>query len=326
MSRRLPAEEGPRQVAPIAQRGRRRYGQRVTERGPLDELFPGARAKREPLPEAPVHPRVLEVRDAPDVASFVIVVWPGAEDGPELRTLLARVVEATLLAELSRAPSDLHEDGARRVGSLRLVAYAPIDPAAVARYGLVPATADESWQEALAHVRGEASAAGREPPETEPALFQASFTEPPKELAALERGLRSVGDEAMFGATPGALARQVGSSLSVDPVDIDALGAALVPDVRDRMRWIEPMLFQALCDAAGVHAARALGLPVQWAISEPDEEGMAPPPLLRARGSAGDVHVPVGLELLRWCVMPLREGESVPPLSAWCRDRFAGGS
>ena len=86
------------------------------------------------------------------------------------------------------------------------------------------------------------------------------------------------------------------------------------------------MLFQALCDAAGVHAARGLGLPVQWAISEPDEDGMAPPPLLRTRGSAGDVHVPVGLELLRWCVMPLREGESVPPLSAWCRDRFAGGS
>ncbi len=310
---------------PIAPPRRRRYGQRVTERGPLDELFPGARAKREALPEAPVHPRVLEVRDAPDVASFVIVVWPGAEDGPELRGLLARVVEATLLAELSRAPSDLHEDGPRRVGSLRLVAYAPIDPAALARYGLLPVAADESWREALAHVRGEASAAGRKAPEDEPALFQAVFTEPAEGLSELERGLRAVGDEAMFGATPGALARQVSSALGVDPVDLDGLGAALVPDVRDRVRWVEPMLFQALCDAAGVHAARGLGVPVQWAVSEPDDEGLAPPPLLRTRGSAGDVHVPVGLELLRWCVMPLREGESVPPLSAWCRDRFVGG-
>jgi hypothetical protein len=298
----------------------------VTERGPLDELFPGARAKREALPEAPVHPRVLEVRDAPEVASFVVVIWPGAEDGPELRALLGRVVEATLLAELSRAPGDLHGDGERRVGSLRLVSYAPVDAAAVARYGLGPTTVDESWREALSHVRGEASAVGREPPENEPALFQAVFTEPAEALAQLERGLRSVGDEAMFGAMPGGLARQVGAALGVDPVDLDGLSAALVPDVRERVRWIEPMLFQALCDAAGVHAARGLGLPVQWAISEPDEDGMAPPPLLRTRGAAGDVHVPVGLELLRWCVMPLREGESVPPLSAWCRDRFAGGA
>ena len=312
-------------TAPIAPARPRRYGQRVTERGPLDELFPGARAKREPLPDAPVHPRVLEVRDAPDVASFVVVVWPDAQDGPELRTRLAQVVEATLLAELSRAPSDLHGDGARRVGSLRLVSYAPIDPAAVARFGLQPVQADDSWQEALAHVRGEASAAGREPPENEPALFQAIFVEPSEALADLERALRSVGDEAIFGVTPGALARQVAKALGVDAVDLDGLGRALVPDALERMRWVEPMLFQALCDGAGVHAARALKLPVQWAVSEPDEDGMAPPPLLRTRSTAGDVHVPVGLELLRWCVMPLREGESVPPLSAWCKDRFAGG-
>lgn len=310
----------------IAPPRRRRYGQRVTERGPLDELFPGARAQRETLPEAPVHPRVLEVRDAPDVASFVVVVWPDAEDGPALRQLLGRVLEATLLAELSRAPSDLHGDGARRVGSIRLVSYAPIDPAAVARYGLVPADADESWREPLAHVRGEASAAGREPPENEPLLFQAIFLEPNERLVDIERALRAVGDEAMFGVTPGALARQVATLLEIDPADIVAMGDALVPDVRERVRWVEPMLFQALCDAAGVHAARALKLPVQWAVSEPDDQGMAPPPLLRTRSTAGDIHVPVGMELLRWCVMPLREGESVPSLDEWCRDRFGGGA
>lgn len=297
----------------------------MTERGPLDELFPGVRAQRDALPESPVHPRVLEVRDAPDVASFLIVVWPDAEDGPALRQLLARVIEATLLAELSRAPSDLHGDGARRVGSLRLVSYAPIDTAALARYGLARATADESWREPLAHVRGEASAAGREPPETEPQLFHASFTEPSERLAEIERGLRAVGDEAMFGVSPGALARQVGTLLEVDPADLVAMGTALVPDVREQVRWVEPMLFQALCDAAGVHAARVLKLPVQWAVSEPDDEGLAPPPLLRTRTTAGDVHVPVGMELLRWCVMPLREGESVPSLDEWCRDRFGGG-
>jgi len=308
----------------IAPPRRRRYGQRVTERGPLDELFPGARAQREALPEVPVHPRVLEVRDAPEVASFVVVVWPDAEDGAELQQLLARVIEATLLAELSRAPSDLHADGDRRVGSLRLVSFAPIDPAALARFGLAPCEADESWREALAHVRGEASAAGREPPENEPLLFRAAFTEPTEQLAQIERGLRAVGDEAMFGVTPGALARQVGSLLGVDPADLDAMAAALVPDVFEQVRWVEPMLFQALCDAAGVHAARALKLPVQWAVSEPDDEGMAPPPLLRTRGAAGDVHVPVGMELLRWCVMPLRAGESVPTLAEWCRDRFGG--
>ena len=294
--------------------------------GPLDELFPGALARRPEPAQAPVHPRVLEVRDAPDVASFVVVVWPEATDGPSLRTLLGQAIEATLLAELSRCPSDLQEDELRRVGSLRLVSYAPLEAAYLERYGLHPVASDEGWREALAHVRGEASAAGREPPEEQPTLYRASFAEPPEMLARLERGIRAVGDDAIFGATPGALARRVGASLELPPSDLDGIAAALVPALTDIVRWVEPMLFQALCDVAGVHAARDLGLPVQWAVSEPDEEGLAPPPLLRTRsGTTGDVHVPVALELLRWCVMPLRRGETVPPLSAWCRDRFGAG-
>jgi len=294
-----------------------------TEPGPLDELFPGVRARRPESSALPVHPRVLEVRDAPDVASFVLVVWPDAEDGPELWQLLGRVIEATLLAELSRTPTDLQDDELRRVGSMRLVSYAPLEPQAIAPFGFRPDTLDDAWREALAHVRGEASAAGREVPETAPLLFRAPFAEPSELAMRLERGIRAVGDEATFGATPGALARRVGASLEIDPSDLDAVGAALVPDANDVVRWVEPMLFQALCDAAGVHAARVLGLPVQWAVSDADEDGMAPPPLLRTVSpSAGDVHVPVGMELLRWCVMPRTASEEVPPLSAWCRDRF----
>ena len=129
----------------------------------------------------------------------------------------------------------------------------------------------------------------------------------------------------MFGAHPGALARRVAAALAFDVDDLAAWESAITSHTPEVVRWIEPMLFQALCDAVGVYAVRKLGVQVQWGVSEPDEDGLAPPPVLRV-SSAEDpdtgVHIDVGSELLRWCIMPLREGESVPSLTVWCRDRL----
>jgi hypothetical protein len=90
------------------------------------------------------------------------------------------------------------------------------------------------------------------------------------------------------------------------------------------VRLLPPLVFQALCDAVAVVAARALGKPIQWAESAPEEDGFVPPPLVRAKLSEGWVHVPVGLHLLRWCVMPLRRNERPESIVEWTVFQFGG--
>jgi hypothetical protein len=82
-------------------------------------------------------------------------------------------------------------------------------------------------------------------------------------------------------------------------------------------------VFQALCDSVAVVAARALGKSIQWAesVSEEDDD-FFPPPLVRAKLSDGWTHVPVGLHLLRWCVMPLRPNERAESIVEWTVFQF----
>ena len=103
---------------------------------------------------------------------------------------------------------------------------------------------------------------------------------------------------------------------------LDVLERELVADECGVLRWIPPSCFLALCDAIAVIAASE-GREVAWAECEADAEGVAPPPMIRVATSDGHAHVPLGLEVLRWCVMPRRPGEVVPPLRAWLHDRLA---
>lgn len=213
---------------------------------------------------------------------------------------------------------------------LRLVVFeeVPACDRAVAAFGLRRAPFDDEGRRWVAHARGEASALGRAVPDACWAVYAARAVTPAP-AARLEEALRArVGDE-VFGARPGALfaaleatRREQGAEpLPRGAEALDALERELATDEADVLRWIPPACFLALCDAVGVVATRE-GRRVAWAECEADDDGVTPPPLLRVSAPEGPVHVPVGLDLLRWCVMPRRAGEVVPPLSAWLHDRL----
>ncbi|MEM6959910.1 MAG: hypothetical protein AAF645_29785, partial [Myxococcota bacterium] len=293
------------------------------------------RSERAPEGEVgAVHPRILEVplgeREG-DVA-FVLTVWRDPGGAAVLHARMRRLIETVLLAELSRPPGELIEE-VRRPVALRVVFFEPIDGLedALRAFGLREADVSK-WNETLRQLRAEASRAGvhADAPvsawET-PFLRQAGVDE-------LELDLRARLADTAFGVRPGmffAAFNQVREELGEAPLSarVESLGAiegAVVPRDAGAIRWIPPVLFQTLCDAVAVAASEDLGRDVQWASSEPEEDGFAPPPMFRVKEHKGWAHVTVARDLLRWLVMPRQEGEEVPPLPAWTHDRLGRGS
>ncbi len=162
-------------------------------------------------------------------------------------------------------------------------------------------------------------------------MYETVAARPSEMVRSIDARLLETTDD-VFGESPGApfarLARALfeagGPRVTPDLRGIDALDGAIVARVESELRLLPPLVFQALCDAVATAAARALGARVEWAVAEPDEHGLASPPLVRVASGATHAHVPVGLELLRFAVMPLQPSESVPPLSDWVRAVLAG--
>lgn len=297
----------------------------MAEEGPLDALMKGLRAPAPHLPDVPVHPRVLTL-PGPEGASLLFVLWRDPGGARALHDALRPMVEAALLSELSRPP-----EGAMEVdlAGLKLLAFAEVDQAetALAAFGLKRVPLDGSWPEVVARARGEASVAGREVPDDPAAAYAASatVTETARELEPLLR--ERCGDE-VWGTRPGAFFARAVELLKrtgdwgPDLEAVDAFAAVVVPTAVGPVRWIPPVCFQALCDAVTLAAAEELGVKIAWGEGTPDEDGLAPPPVVAIEGAGAPRYLTVGEELLRWCIMPLHPGETVPPLSAWVRDRF----
>lgn len=323
--------------------------------GPLDDLLgPNGQVP----PRLPVHARVLDLQAVEGrVRSFACWEDPG---GPQaLFAALRARVEGSLVGELSETAHALVEEDARAMeqgqapdrgpAALHLAVYPTIADVdrAVRAFGLERRPAgDPALRPTLAALRHEWAELGIDAPLPEPpaATFAARVRPAAPAVDALERQLRRAGIDDVWGADPGApfrrlaeaLPRRVGEPSSngdgatdgpLDPDDlatIDRLESALVPRDPGVVRWIPPLVFQALCDAVGVVASRALGARVDWGVSAPDEDtGLAPPPVFRITGGEGERYLPIALELLRWCVMPLAEGEAPPTLSEWLADAFS---
>ena len=108
------------------------------------------------------------------------------------------------------------------------------------------------------------------------------------------------------------------------PLHVGAMASFLVMfvgliHVQSALRKSTP---QADSPSSRLEMRREFNRRVEWAPSEPDELGLTPPPLVRAYLDDAWVHIPLGLHLLRWCIMPLQPGEVVPPLSDWVLDQF----
>ncbi len=310
---------------------------------PLDSLFPDLRervAGGTRSDARPVHGRILEqplTQGATMVAestgatlapvAFVIVVWRDPGGKVALHNALRSAIESTLLGELSRTPAELTEEEGRRPAMLRVVLFDAVEGSeeALRAFGLRRVSGE---LEGLAHIRGEASREGFEVDEpTE--VFEAPFAFT-TDAHLLDEALRSRLGDRVFGSEPGALFAALNHVLAamslptLAPVGdaLDALEGLAIADVEEQIRWVPPTLFQALCDAVGVCAVKERNRTVQWAPSEPDEDGFAPAPMVRLREGAAWAHVPLGRDLMRWLVMPRAKGEAIPPLSQWFQDRF----
>lgn len=303
--------------------------------GPLGELFPSLRSAPEVVGRAAVHPRVLLADDG-IARSYVLVCWDDPGSVEALHREVRRRVEAALLADLCRSPSSLRE-GALPAKALRLLFFCEPaqDPTPALRaFGLKRIELGLELAPAMAHVRGEAQLTGRDVPDSPTSSWEARFASPPNErgetLLRLEAALAErLGDDT-WGERPGAFYGALADAsealgLGAIPASGDGLDAVerlAIHYAPGPLRAIPPLVFQALCDMVGVVAVREHGRRVEWAASSGDDAGVPSPPLLRVASSDGPVHVPIGLHLLRWCVMPLAEGEIVPPVSDWVLDQF----
>lgn len=268
---------------------------------------------------------------------MVLACWSDPGGPAALHEELKKRVEAALLSELSRTASDL-VSFERRITRLRFICFPSIEwdlKSALSAFGFEAVDPEGGdLRDALAHLRAEAQRVGAAVEDMPSSAWDA-----PTALPAGERGqwimeveselVRRAGEEswgekpgAPFGRLAGLLEERGDETLEPDSASLDAIEARLVQRAPGPIRWIPPMLFQALCDMVAAVAAKEHGAQVQWAECAPEEGGFAPPPVIRAKGSGGWIHIPLGMHLLQWCVMPVMPGETIPSVSEWARDQF----
>jgi hypothetical protein len=302
--------------------------------GPLDELFPGLRRKLDKLPALPVHPRVVRLRRADGTRAIVMLSFGAAQGARALHAALKPMVEAALLSELGAPPAALAEDAAP-LSELTLLLYAPqpFDLAPVlAPFAFEPVAPAAEHAQALALARREALALAQPVADEPHAVYRARVVRAAHPLAgALHDALLGAAPQAAWGREPGRLARSAADWLATQGIPdvaptragIERLESIVVQPQSGLIRWMEPLIFQALCDLVAIMAAAQPGLDVAWGVCEADpESGLPPPPVLRVQRGADTFHVPLGEHVLRWCVMPVQPGESVPTLGAWAEHEF----
>lgn len=287
---------------------------------PLDSLIPKLGQVRD-MPLTAVHQRVLEAGEGPE-RRWILTCWTDPGDDRALHNSVKRVLEAALLAEQSRPPAAGESPTFSRVDLMVFCDLSGDPSAAFKPFGLAPTAVDKLRDgEPAAILQEEAEALGLEIPGLPLTMWSVDVVQPSIEMQQLGRRLASqIGDE-LWGSRPGAGARQLGEILRL-PIDAEGLRQAesrLVSGQTDVIRWLPPSISQGLADWCGVVLTREWGHEVQWAYCEPDEAGFHPPPLLRVAAPNGAIHLPIGLEIMRWWVMPLQKGEAPPAFIDWLR-------
>lgn len=310
-----------------------------TER-PLDSLLPELREQGPRLPKSVLHPRVLDVeRDRGH--EWVVALWSDPGSAQALHEQARKLIEATMLAELSQVPAAGEALERSRAG-LRLEAFSTVEgdmSAALRAFGL--RLADETLaEETLVQLRKEAEASGWSIPPKPVSSWFARAEMPDgvrgERLQAIHHEMVETMTNDVWGRTPGGPSKYAASLIeeafgtTIEPNEqgLRELELILVQNARPNViRWIPPLLFQALCDFVGVLLAHHYNLEVEWAECTPEEGHYAPPPMFRVMKVDGEFqHLPIGTHLLRWCVMPILEGDEIPPLSEWMEFEFGSGA
>lgn len=297
---------------------------RMSEERPLDSMLPGlgesSRPRSEPIDASAVHPRVLEVT-LEDTWEWTVGVWfdPGA---PALKARLRELIQVTVLSELSKSPDSKTPE--RNFSKMRLLAFCELSAPSrevieTMGFGATEFGADQ-YVERIAAWSDEAIAAGLEPPESPDAVYtmDISRVDPviSKTLLTIQDQMTKKLAGEFWGQTPGGPSRLMATyfrqylNATVTPTrkGLHEFELFICQETQDCLRWIDPSIFQALCDFVGVILRSVYDLDVQWGICTPDSSGFAQPPVFRAKNASGYQIVPISLHLLNWCVMPRGDG------------------
>lgn len=299
--------------------------------GPLSELL-GTSAQHDdaPVPRLPVHARVLPIV-TPEGSDLVFACFRDPGGAQVLHRELRMRVEGALLGELSRTAADLRE-APSGLDALRLFVFVEMEGVgdAVRAFGMTQAECRGArWRTALARLRHEAAEIGEPGIEEPVTVWEAEVVTGGEPVAKMEALLVAATEEP-WGARPGVPAARLAKAFTEVGLEapeptwdgLSHVERAVVADRDGVVRFVPPMILQALADLVGVVVVRETKTDVDWALCEPDDHGVAPPPLLRFTLDGGHVHVPVALELLRRLVIPRQPGEDIPPLGDWAKSVF----
>ncbi len=299
---------------------------------PLDALLPALRAPS--IPTADVHPRVLELKNE-EGAEWMLLVWSDPGGPKALHDQIQALVEATLLAELSRPAEVIAKQSERRFSGLRLVIFAELDwdpLPAIRAFGfraVEPIFADDT-QRAITDEAARAKQTVGAPT----SVWRATIQRPPgalgDKLEQIDQMIAKRLGAERWGESPGRpshilatyLSKTFGEVIRATPDGLDSLDLLVVQRAEDVIRWIPPMVFQAICDFIPVVAGSTYKAEISWAQSEDLGDGFSHPPLLRVDDGGTGIHIPIGHHVLRWWMMPLFPGDEVPGLAAWVDDQF----
>lgn len=294
----------------------------VSDDRPLDSLMPemrtlGGAGEGAPSQVPSVHPRVLEV-GLESGSEWTLAIW--GDDEAETADRVETLLRATLLMELSKPPTE--ELLARRFEAVRLLVFAELSEGTKEKFrqigfdevDFVP----DQYEERMAAWRKEAAQADIQLPGAPASVWRlgiAHRNEADEDGAFIATTARTMTErlaEQPWGSSPGSVSRllarrlekQYDLDIGLDPKDFNAIAEKVVPQVDGDIRWVSPVIFQALCDYVGVLAHGAFDLEVQWGLCEKTDDGIVPPPTFRHVRNGEVEMIPVGRALLEWIIMP----------------------
>jgi len=279
-----------------------------------------------------IHPRVLELRTSAGF-EWLLSCWQNPGGARRLHEQLKPVFEATLLSSLSSPPMMREEVNRHRAG-VRLFVFDEIQGIAggLAQLGFTPYGSGEEAHlaPAMKVLAEDAATFGLAIPPNPVSSWRVELHRPDTALENINQEMSEKMGADVWGATPGGPSRLFAVyadalfrvNLQPDLESLDRFVELVSQDQAAGVRWIPPLLFQALCDFVGVVATEVSNdVEVQWALCRTLEGRNHTPPSLRLIGAGEQWEVPVGLHLMRSLVMPQSTQE---PLSVWLTKQLRG--
>lgn len=294
------------------------------ENRPLDALLPGLSSAapisgRDSGPA--INPSVLEV-ELEDGYEWLYAGWSDPGGGIALRTEIERLMAVTLLWHLSASPDEVDERDFRLMRLLLFDDIAGNPGEALATLGFRVTLFDpDAYRGRLLSLHDIASESGWEIPDKPRSVWEADIVKPDDAIASRIRDIEKTLIEELadepWGGTPGKpsklLAEQIrmrfGTEIEPTSKGLETLDVLLFDHTPETIRWMTPMVFQAVCDFIGVVIQNEFEREVGWAESriEP-ESGQPQPPILRVSTPEGPKILPIGLRMVQWYGLPQMPG------------------